>query len=80
MAKLLGIILNSQLTWKPQVEHVRNKVLKNVDTLSKLGVSIWGGSLVKLRQIYLAVIVPQVTYACLVWYFPLEVKGIGRVC
>ncbi len=29
-AKLLGIILDSQLTWEPQVEHVGNKSMKSV--------------------------------------------------
>ena len=74
-AKLLGIILDSQLTWKPQVENVKNKSMKSVGVLSRLGASTWGGSLLKLCQIYLAVIVPQLTYACLVWYFSPEEKG-----
>lgn len=79
-AKLLGIILDSQLAWKPQVEHVRNKSMKSVGALSKLGALTWGGSLLKLRQIYLAVIVPQLTYACRFGIFSREIKGIERVC
>lgn len=40
-----------------------------------LGASTWGCNLLKLRQIYLAVIVPQLTYACSVWYLPPGEKG-----
>lgn len=36
-AKLLGIILNSQLTWKTQVEHIKNKSMRSVSALSRLG-------------------------------------------
>lgn len=44
--------------------------MRSVGALSRLGASTWGGSLLKLRQIYLAVIVPQLTYARWVWYLP----------
>lgn len=74
-AKLLVIILDLQLMWKPQVEHVKNKLMRSLGALSRLRVSTWGGSFLKPRQIYLAVIVPQLTYACLVWYLLPGEKG-----
>ena len=38
-AKLLGIILDLQLTWEPQVENIRNKSMKRVGVLSRLKAS-----------------------------------------
>lgn len=49
--------------------------MKSIWALNKLGASTWAGSLLKLRQIYLAVIIPQLTYACSVWYLPSGEKG-----
>lgn len=74
-SKLLGIVLDSQLTWKPHIEHVKNKTMKSLATLARLGASTWGGSLLSLRQIYLAVVLPQLSYACSVWYLPPGEKG-----
>ena len=70
ISKLLGIILDSQLTWKPHIEHVKNKTMKSLAALARLGTSTWGGSFLSLRQIYLAVVLPQLSYACSVWYLP----------
>lgn len=70
ISKLLGIIMNLQLTWKPHINHVKNKTRKCLAALARLGVLTWGGSLLSLYQIYLVVILPQLSYACLAWYLP----------
>ena len=66
----LGAILNSKLNWKEQLAANKSKALKRIGALSGLSGSVWGARLPRMRQMLQPVVIPQLTYACSVWYTP----------
>ena len=70
-SKFLGAIMDRKLMWREHVNQLKMKATKSLTGLSKLAGSTWGGSLLTIRRIYEAVVVPQMTYGCSVWYTPI---------
>jgi ribonuclease HI len=73
--KYLGVMLDSKLNWKAQINGNKTKALKTIGALSSLAGSTWGARLVRMRQMMHAVFMPQLTHGCSVWYTPHEEKG-----
>ena len=69
-AKYPGLWLDRKLQWKKQVEKIKRKIEKSIGALASLGGSTWGMSFHTIRKIYLAIVVPQMSYGCSVWYTP----------
>ena len=68
--RFLGIILDSGLKWKAHLRHIQVRASGRIGALASLAGSTWGASLKSSRAIYQAMILPQVTYCCSVWYTP----------
>lgn len=51
------------------------KATKSISALSCLAGLVWGGRLKTIRALYQAILIPQITYNCLVWYSPLGLPG-----
>ena len=60
----LGVRLDPQSKWGPQVELERSKVAKGVEAMNRVAGSVRGVSVHNLRGIYRAVAVSQMEYAC----------------
>ena len=58
-AKYLGILFDNKLTWKPQIEQISKKIIKNNALLAKLRHFIPSD---KLKTIYNALIQPHIDY------------------
>ena len=56
--KYLGVYIDKHLNWQPQIQHVNNKLAKNLGILSKLRYYI---DLNILKQIYYALIYPYLS-------------------
>ena len=72
--KYLGILINSQLNWKEQAQRATTNATKWIlqyRRLMKLATSV---KLKLMRQLYLAVGLPKITYGINVWYTPLNRK------
>ena len=65
--KYLGLIMDTQLRWRPHIDEIERKVSKTVTALSCLGNSTWGVRTKEMRTIYRGVAVPQMMYACSAW-------------
>ena len=65
---LLGVTIDSGLTWKSQVETIRSKVNKKMGKLRRTFGSVWGPSLRILRSIYISKIRSTIAYGCGVWF------------
>lgn len=48
----------------------KTKALKSIGGLAGLAGSVWGAKLPRMRQMLQSVVIPQLTYACSVWYTP----------
>ncbi len=66
----LGAILDNKLNWKEQVAANKSKALKSIGALAGLSGLVLGASLPRMRQMLHAVVIPQLTHACSVWYTP----------
>ena len=62
--KFLGVILDNGLTWKPHIQHVRNKVSRGTGILKKLRPYVNNDTILGL---YYSFIYPYFTYCVQVW-------------
>ncbi len=67
-AKLLGVILDSRLDWKAHLQYIEAKATSKLTGLSGCAGSAWGVPYEGLRNLYRAMILPNLLYACSVWY------------
>lgn len=66
--RYLGIQMDSKLRWDHHCERVEAKATQRLSALSALASSTWGTGQVNLRQVYRAMIVPQMLYGCSAWH------------
>ena len=69
-AKLLGVLLDSKLTWKAQHEKVREKAVKRTAAFKRFTKAANGIRMREARKLYNAVAVPKITYAADLWFRP----------
>ena len=65
--KYLGITLDSKLTFSKHIEEIASKATKGIMICRRLAGKNWGSSPKILRQMYLTIIRPIITYGCVVW-------------
>ena len=68
--RYLGIQVDTRLRWDHHREKIEANATKRLAALSALASSTWGTGLINLRQVYRAMIVPQMLYGCSVWHVP----------
>ena len=73
--RVLGVRLDSHLTWSAQVGHVQQAAVKSINVLRGLGGSTWGLRLGDLRRLYITTVLPRLLFGCSAWYSPLRVRG-----
>ena len=69
-AKLLGVLLDSKLTWKAQHEKVREKAVKWTAAFKRFTRAASGIRMNEARKLYNAVAVPKISYAADLWFRP----------
>ena len=70
--RVLGVWLDTKLKWSAHIRKTVQKGAIQTGALTRLGASTWGASFMRSRQIYSAVIRPQLAYAAAVWHSPWE--------
>uniref|UniRef100_A0A8H7K2N2 RNase H type-1 domain-containing protein n=1 Tax=Bionectria ochroleuca TaxID=29856 RepID=A0A8H7K2N2_BIOOC len=73
--RYLGVQMDTRLRWNHHREKMEAGASKRLSALSALAGSTWGAKMVNLRQVYRAMIVPQMLYGCSAWHTP----GNGRI-
>ena len=68
--KLLGILLNSKLTWKAQHEKVCEKVIKWTMAFKCFMRAATSIQMNEARKLYNMVAVPKITYTADLWFRP----------
>ena len=60
--KFLGITFDKSLTWRPHIEHIKEKCHKDLQLLSIISSHKWGADCLTLRKLYLALTLPKLDY------------------
>lgn len=68
--KYLGILINTELRWKSQTLRATEKAMKWVLMYKRLTKPSTGVQLSLMRQLYITVGIPKMTYALDAWYTP----------
>jgi ribonuclease HI len=68
--RYLGVLLDSKLQWRPQLEKIKMMAAKSIAALSCLAGSTWGTGLLDLRRLYKTTIMPQLLYGSSAWLAP----------
>ena len=66
-AKLLGVTLDSKLTWKSHVTRITRKATASLMQCKQIVGKTWGINPHIMKWIYTAMIRPILTYACVSW-------------
>lgn len=75
--RYLGIQMDSKLRWDYHREAIEAKATERLSALSALASSTWGTGVINLRQVYRAMVIPQMLYGCSAWHDP-GTSGSGR--
>ncbi|XP_043476375.1 uncharacterized protein LOC122507631 [Leptopilina heterotoma] len=73
-AKCLGVILDSKLLWKKHLEEKCKKLTAALWQCRRAINGSWGVKPDTLLWIYEAILLPRLTYACVVWWSRVELK------
>ena len=63
----LGVKLDTQLTWKPQIEKMERSSLQKLTLMRKLTGTSWGADSSILTKVYTATVRPTMEYASTTW-------------
>ncbi|KAK7116423.1 hypothetical protein V1264_002108 [Littorina saxatilis] len=64
---LLGVTLDTRLTWKPQIEATEGRAMKKLSLMKKLAGTQWGANSGILKQVYTGAVRPVMEYASSTW-------------
>lgn len=70
-ARYLGFWLDPELTFVDHRQRAVQKASKSLEALRSLAGSTWGGSVMAMRRVYQAVVIPQMLYGVAAWHQPL---------
>ena len=62
--KFLGVIIDEQLTWKPHIAYIQNKIAKNIGIIFRLSTFMPKHV---LRTLYCTLVLPYFSYCNIVW-------------
>ena len=65
--KVLGVWLDSRLSWKDHIRRATDKGLKAFNSLARVTSAVWGPEMRKSRLLYTAVARPIMTYGAPIW-------------
>ncbi|KAF5695185.1 hypothetical protein FDENT_489 [Fusarium denticulatum] len=65
---ILGVIVDSQMTFDLHVTEIARKCRQRLGYMKRISVSTWGPDMYAIREYYLTLIRPVITYACGAWF------------
>lgn len=65
--KVLGVLVDSKLSWRPHIQQAATKGLRAYQAMARLMAATWGPSVRQSRLIYSAVVRPSMMYGAQVW-------------
>ena len=68
--RILGVIVDSQLSFKEHINHILSKLGQQTQALTRITISTWGAGIVKARRLLTMIVLPLVRYAAPIWHIP----------
>lgn len=68
--KYLGLWIDRRLQWNHHIKATRTKATTSIGGLTRIAGSTWGCNYTSMRQLYQAIVIPQLSYCCSAWYQP----------
>ncbi|KAL9573277.1 hypothetical protein ACKAV7_002962 [Fusarium commune] len=68
MMTILGVLVDSQMTFDLHVTEIIKKCRRRLGYMKQISGSTWGPDMCAVRQYYLTLIRPVITYACGAWF------------
>ncbi len=65
--RVLGVELDTRLTWRPHIEKTLQKMTSQALAVTKITASTWGASFRRARHVYSAVVQPALLYGAGIW-------------
>ncbi|KAL7765738.1 hypothetical protein ACKLNR_003654 [Fusarium oxysporum f. sp. zingiberi] len=69
---ILGVLVDSQMTFDLHVTEIIKKCRRRLGYMKRISGSTWGPDMYAVRQYYLTLIRPVITYACGAWFIKLH--------
>ncbi|TVY76679.1 hypothetical protein Focb16_v007424 [Fusarium oxysporum f. sp. cubense] len=69
---ILGVLVDSQMTFDLHVTEIIKKCRRRLGYMKRISGSTWGPDMYAVRQYYLKLIRPVITYACGAWFIKLH--------
>jgi ribonuclease HI len=70
--KYLGVWMDRELTFEEHRKQAISRVNGSLEALKGIAGSTWGTSLIGLRKVYQACVIPQMLYGSAIWYNPYD--------
>jgi ribonuclease HI len=67
-AKYLGVILDTRLNWEAHLNYILNKTIRSFWACKSMVGKTWGLTPKMTRWIYNQILIPKLTYSCVVWW------------
>jgi hypothetical protein len=77
-ARYLGIWLDKTLSFNTHRTKIINRANSSLEALRSITGSTWGASLMAMRKIYRAVVVPQLLYGVTAWFNPRQILAVDQ--
>ncbi|KAF5626223.1 hypothetical protein F52700_8940 [Fusarium sp. NRRL 52700] len=73
---ILGVLVDSQMIFDLHVTEIINKCRQRLGYMMRISGSTWGPDMYAIRQYYLTLVRPVITYACGAWFIK-QKEGVG---
>jgi Reverse transcriptase (RNA-dependent DNA polymerase)/Endonuclease-reverse transcriptase len=77
--RYLGVFFTPKLDWKLHVSTMANRTRSTVKALGVLGSSVRGISLMSWCKLFHALLLPILTYGCMVWFTDINQKSLTQI-
>lgn len=74
--KYLGVVFDERLNWSKHIDYIVKKSRKAMYAAGKMVARSWGLTPKAMLWIYKMIVMPRITYGCIIWWPAVKKKGV----